>query len=80
MLAKGQGTGYSRCMSTNTDLEEQIAHLIRTVEDLSDVVARQEKELSLATHRVRILMERAAESELDIGGTAVLAEQRPPHW
>ena len=28
-------------------LEEQMAHLIRTVDDLSDVVARQETELSL---------------------------------
>ena len=67
-------------MSTTTDLEEQIDHLTRTVEDLSDVVARQEKELSLMTNRVRMLMERAAEQESEVGGTAVLADQRPPHW
>ena len=33
-------------MTDITHLEEQIAHLTRTVEDLSDIVARQETELS----------------------------------
>ncbi|MFV2033757.1 MAG: SlyX family protein [Halocynthiibacter sp.] len=61
-------------------LEEQIAHLTRSVEDLSDVAARQEREIALLTNRVRLLMERAAEQELDTGGTAPLADQKPPHW
>ena len=65
---------------TLTKLEEQIAHLTRTVEDLSDVVARQENEILLLTNRVRILMERAAERELELGGQAILADQKPPHW
>lgn len=67
-------------MSDITHLEEKIAHLTRTVEDLSDIVARQEKELSLATKRIAILMERAADQELDAGGSAILTDQRPPHW
>ncbi|MEP5760514.1 MAG: SlyX family protein [Litoreibacter sp.] len=67
-------------MTDTTHLEEKIAHLTRMVEDLSDVVARQEKELSLATRRISTLMERASEQELDTGGTVVLADQRPPHW
>ena len=67
-------------MSDTTQLEEKIAHLTRTVDDLSDIVARQEKELSRLTHRVAMLMERAAEQELDVGGSAVLADQKPPHW
>ncbi|UWQ17672.1 SlyX family protein [Jannaschia sp. M317] len=61
-------------------LEERIAHLTRAVEDLSDVVARQSDEIALLERRVRMLMERAAEAELDAGGTAALADQRPPHW
>jgi SlyX protein len=63
-----------------TDLEERIAHLTRTVEDLSDVVARQADEIAVLERRVRMLMERAAEAELDAGGTAPLGDQRPPHW
>ncbi|MEM7488588.1 MAG: SlyX family protein [Pseudomonadota bacterium] len=62
-----------------TDLEERIAHLTRTVEDLSDVVARQSGEIEVLERRVRMLMERAAAAEAE-GGVAPLADQRPPHW
>lgn len=63
-----------------THLEEQIAHLSRTVEELSDIVARQEKELSLMTRRMQMVIEREAQREVDEGGTIPLADQRPPHW
>jgi SlyX protein len=67
-------------MTDITSLEEQIAHLTRTVEDLSDVVARQETELAVATRRLAMLMEREAGREMDAGGSIPLADQRPPHW
>ncbi len=67
-------------MTDTTHLEEKLAHLTRMVEDLSDVVARQEKELALATRRLAMLMEREAGRELDAGGSVPLADQRPPHW
>lgn len=67
-------------MTDITHLEEQIAHLTRMVEDLSDVVARQETELAVATRRLAMLMEREAGRELDAGGSVPLADQRPPHW
>ncbi len=67
-------------MTDITHLEEQIAHLTRTVEDLSDVVARQETELAVATRRLAMLMEREAGREMDAGSSVPLADQRPPHW
>lgn len=67
-------------MADMTKLEEQIAHLTRTVEELSDIVARQETELALASRRLAMLMEREAGRELDAGGTVPLADQKPPHW
>ena len=67
-------------MTDITHLEEQIAHLTRTVDDLSDIVARQETELALATRRLAMLMEREASREFDAGGSVPLADQRPPHW
>ncbi len=67
-------------MTDATHLEEQIAHLTRTVEELSDIVARQETELALAMRRLAMLMEREATRELDAGGTVPLGDQRPPHW
>ena len=61
-------------------LEEQIAHLTRTVEDLSDIVARQERELALVTRRAQMLMEREAERESQGGGGIVVGDERPPHY
>ena len=61
-----------------TDLEEKVAHLIRAVEELSDVVARQAGEIAGLERRVRLLMERAAEEEAL--REAPEANVRPPHW
>jgi SlyX protein len=61
-------------------LEEQVAHLTRLTEDLSDIVARQERDLAVMARRMEMLMERAAEREVQEGGTVPLADQRPPHW
>ncbi|AYE99975.1 SlyX family protein [Paracoccus yeei] len=60
-------------------LEEAVAHLGRVVEDLSEVVARQEREILRLSRRVGLLMEREAEREAE-AGTIPLADQRPPHW
>jgi len=67
-------------MATNDELEEHIAHLARTVEELSDVVARQEKQIDLLNRRLVLLMEREAEREYDDGNSIPLADQKPPHW
>lgn len=63
-----------------TALEEQLAHLTRTVEELSDVVARQDREIDRIGRRLQMLMTREAERELDAGDAAPLADQPPPHW
>lgn len=61
-----------------TALEEQIAHLIRTVEDLSDVVARQDREIDRLGKRLHLLIERSLERDTE--SEIVLTDQRPPHW
>jgi SlyX protein len=61
-------------------LEERIAHLIAAMDDLSDVVASQQREIDRLTRRVEMLIQREAEREYDEGGTIPLADQRPPHW
>ncbi len=60
--------------------EELIAHLARVVDDLSDVVARQEAQLARIERRLGMLIEREAEREAEAGGGVPLADQRPPHW
>jgi SlyX protein len=61
-------------------LEEQIAHLTRTVEELSDVVARQEAEIVTLNRRVFMLMQREGEREAEQPGGVVLGDERPPHY
>ncbi|MFN3144833.1 MAG: SlyX family protein [Paracoccaceae bacterium] len=60
-------------------LETRVADLIRTADDLSDVVARQSREIDRLTRRVEMLMQREAEREADAGALP-LADKPPPHW
>ncbi|MEE4188658.1 MAG: SlyX family protein [Roseobacter sp.] len=62
------------------ELEEKIAHLTRTVEELSDVVARQEDEIATLTRRVFMLMQREGERDAQGTGGVVLGDERPPHY
>ncbi|MFA7432350.1 MAG: SlyX family protein [Gemmobacter sp.] len=61
-------------------LEIAVAHLTRLAEDLSDVVARQEREIARLNRQVAMLSAREAEREAEAGGTVPLADQKPPHW
>jgi len=67
-------------MADRMELEEQLAHLTRMVDDLSEVVARQDGDITKLTKRVEMLMTREASREFDAGGTVPLADQKPPHW
>lgn len=60
-------------------VEERMAHLIRAVEDMSDVVAGQTREIDRLNRLVRLLVEREAEREA-LGHEAPAANVRPPHW
>ncbi len=60
-------------------VEERVAHLQRSVDDLSDIVARQDAELRRLSRHVGVLLEREADRDADEGSIA-LADQRPPHW
>jgi len=61
-------------------LEEDIAHLTRTVEDLSDIVAKQDEAIATLTRRVHMLMQREGERESAQGGGIVVGDERPPHY
>ena len=54
--------------------------MTRTLDELSDIVARQETEISRLTYRVQMLMEREASRDMDGGSSVPLADQRPPHY
>lgn len=61
-------------------LEEQIAHLTRTVDELNTVVTRQQTEIDRLTQRVELLLQREAERAQEGSGGIVLGDERPPHY
>ncbi|MGY3438914.1 MULTISPECIES: SlyX family protein [unclassified Marinovum] len=61
-------------------LEERVAHLIRSVDDMSDVIARQDTEIARLTHRVQMLMDREGQRQDAGSGGIVLGDERPPHY
>ena len=63
-----------------TAAEERIAHLIRTVDDLSEMVAGQSREIALLTRRVALPTEREAAREAEAGAAVVIGDERPPHY
>ena len=67
-------------MSDRLDsIEEKLAHLEQAVHDLSDVVARQQKELDRALERNQRLMDKITAIESDFGPSAP-AHEKPPHY
>lgn len=61
-------------------LEEQIAHLTRAVDDMSEIVTRQEDEIVTLNRRVHMLMQREGERDASGGGAVLLSDERPPHY
>lgn len=61
-------------------LELTVAHLVRQVEDLSDIIAKRETEIDLLTRRVHMLMEREAQRESEGSGGVLYGDERPPHY
>lgn len=61
-------------------IEEKLAHLMRTADDLSQIVGDQATRIEQLERRVQMLMEREAEREADGGGAEVVGDRPPPHW
>ncbi len=61
-------------------LEEQIAHLTRTVDELNGVVTRQQAEIDRLSRRVEMLLQREVERAQDGSGGIVIGDERPPHY
>ena len=62
-----------------SEVEIRIAHLERGLQELSDVLIRQQKELDRAVERTRILADRLAALQ-DADDAATAPEDRPPHY
>lgn len=61
-------------------LEEKLSHLQQVVDDLSDVVARQDRQIDRLREQVDRLIRREAERERGDSGGVHLGDERPPHY
>ena len=61
-----------------TDLEIRLAHHEQMTEELSEVIARQDRTIDMLTAQMRRLIERAQNLEGSILGPP--ENQRPPHY
>lgn len=66
-------------MDSLTALQERIAHLERALEDISDIAARQSREIEVLQRRVQMLMEREADREIGAAAGPVPID-KPPHY
>jgi len=60
-------------------IEFKLAHLEQAVQQLSDVVARQQGQLDTALARIQRLVSRVEELE-GAGGASATAYEPPPHY
>ncbi|MFL2794316.1 MAG: SlyX family protein [Paracoccaceae bacterium] len=60
-----------------TENEAKISYLIKDIEDLSDIVAKQSRELEKLNKKVSFLIQKETERD-DISG--VVLSDKPPHW
>ena len=61
-------------------LEEKIAHLERTTDELSSVIARQDTEIALLTRQVQILLDAEASRNRSEGAHIFGGDERTPHY
>ena len=61
-------------------LEEKIAHLERTTDELSSLIVSQDTEIALLTRQVQILLDAEASRNRSEGAHIFGGDERPPHY
>jgi SlyX protein len=60
--------------------EIHISHLTRTIEELSDQVARQANQIDRLNSRFQAMLDRMSKQDVGDDSGVPLLDQRPPHW
>jgi len=61
-------------------LEEKLAHLEKTLDEMSDVVAAQGRLIDQMRAQLQRLVAREAARESEGTGGVILGDERPPHY
>ena len=76
-MGKIENNATNSTNSRLTENEAKISYLIKDIEDLSDIVAEQSRELENLNKKVNFLIQKETERD-DISG--VVLGDKPPHW
>ena len=76
-MGKTENSATNSTNSRLTENEAKISFLIKDIEDLSDIVAKQSRELEKLNKKVSFLIQKETERD-DISG--VVLGDKPPHW
>ena len=76
-MGKIENSATNSTNSRLTENEAKISYLIKDIEDLSDIVAEQSRELEKLNKQVSFLIKKETERD-DISG--VVLGYKPPHW
>ena len=76
-MSKIENSATNSVSSRLTENETKISYLIKDIEDLSDIVAKQGLELEKINKKISFLIQKVTERD-ELSGV-VLGDQ-PPHW
>ena len=76
-MGKIENSATNSTNSRLTEHEAKISYLIKDIEDLSDIVAEQSRELEKLNKQVSFLIKKETERD-DLNG--VVLGDKPPHW
>ena len=76
-MGKKENSETNLISSRLTENEEKISFLVKDIEDLSDIVAKQSRELEKLNKKVSFLIQK--ENERD-GISGIVLGDKPPHW
>ena len=76
-MSKIENSATNSVSSRLTENETKISYLIKDIEDLSDIVAKQGLELEKINKKVSFLIQKVIERD-EISG--VVLGDKPPHW
>ena len=76
-MGKIENSATNSTNSRLTENEAKISYLIKDIEDLSDIVAKQGRELEKLNKQVSFLIYKKTEHD-EISG--VVLGDKPPHW
>ena len=64
----------------NILIEEKISHILKTLDELSDVVAEHENAIKISATRIEKLMGIIALTEAENSSTEYFNDTKPPHY